>query len=361
MTRALVWQWGRRGGAPRFAASLAEALRATPGAEATLSLSRRAEILRGPSPPRCELPVETYGGAGGFLYRLLTAPLAVPHLVEQLQPLRLDVAICALPGPLDLLMATALRRSRVPFVVVVHDAQAHPGDGLPLQLSFQRALCRRADGLVALTAHVAGQLRKDRRAAPVDRPLLVSKHPPMVFQPPPPPPFRHGGRAHLLSFGRLLKYKGLELLADTLRLLGPAPYAEFRLVGGGPETSALAALRALPGVSVENRWVPEEEIGTLLGWADALVLSYTEATQSGVAAAALAAGRRVVATRVGGLTEQLQHMKLATLCQPDATELAATIRRLITSPCPAIEPVDATAAWQEMGSELLHWIHAEIL
>lgn len=360
MTRVLVWQWGRRGGAPRFAAALAGALRALPGTEVTLSLSRRAELLRCARAPECELPMETYGGAIGFAGRALSAPFALPALVRRLRPLRLDVAICGLPGPLDLLMAAALRRLGVPFVVLVHDARAHDGDGLPLQLTLQRALCRRAAGLVALTGHVARQVRADRLAGRSDRPFLISKHPPMAFDPLPPPAFQHGGTVRLLSFGRLLKYKGLALLADTLRLLGPAPHAEFRLVGGGPETPALAALRALPGVSVENRWVPEEEIGTLLGWADALVLSYTEATQSGVAAAALGAGRRVVATRVGGLAEQLHDTSLATLCRPDPLELAATLRRLIAAPCPPNAPVDVAAAWREMAGGLMHWIESEI-
>jgi hypothetical protein len=54
------------------------------------------------------------------------------------------------------------------------------------------------------------------------------------------------------------------------------------------------------------------------------VLSDTAATQGGVAAAALGSGRRVVASRVGGRTEQLQGTQPATLCQPDAIELTAT-------------------------------------
>jgi glycosyltransferase involved in cell wall biosynthesis len=360
MTRVLVWQWGRRGGGLRYAVQLAEALRSLPGTDVALSLSRRAELMHGPTPLRCELPVETYGGLVGFAGRVAIAPLTLAALVRCLRALRPDVAVCAMPGPLDLLMATALRQLGVPFVAVVHDAQAHPGDGLPLQIPLQRALCRRASGLVALCGHVARQVRSDRRVGPWNRPFLLSRHPPMVFDPPPPPPFGHGGRIRLLSFGRLLKYKGLDLLVDTLRLLGPAPHAEFRLVGGGPETPTLAALRALPGVSVENRWVPEEEIGALLGWADALVLSYTEATQSGVAAAAVAAGRRIVATRVGGLPEQLRDTKLATLCQPDALELAATLRGLIDTPGPQVEPVDATAIWQQTAAELLHWLETEI-
>ena len=72
----------------------------------------------------------------------------------------------------------------------------------------------------------------------------------------------------MLCFGRLLAYKGLDLLAEALRLLGSRQDMEVRVVGQGPESTALATLRALPGVTVENRWVPEGEMDAL-GVADA--------------------------------------------------------------------------------------------
>lgn len=360
MTRILVWQWGRRGGAPRFAALLADGLRALPGTEVALSLSRRAELLQGPAAPRCDVPVATYGGPLGFAWRVLLAPFTLAGLVRRIRALRPEVAICAQTGPLDLLMAMALRRLRVPFVVVVHDAALHPGDGLALQMPLQALLCRRAAGVVALTRHVAEQLRADGVAGTGGRPLLLSRHPPVTFEPPPPPAFAHGGKVRLLSFGRLRSYKGLDLLADTLRVLLPDALVEVRVVGQGPESAPLAALRALPGVTVENRWVPESEVGRLLGWADALILAYTEASQSGVAAAALAAGRRVIATRVGGLTEQLQDQPLATLCPPEPNALAAALRALLAAPGPAAAPIDAAAAWREMAAGLLAWIRAAI-
>ena len=372
MTRVLVWQWGRRGAGPRFAALLAEGLRAIPGTEVALSLSSRAELLRGRTPPRCDLPVDTYGGIVGFLRRALLAPFAVPGLARRIRALRPDLAICSQPGPLDLLMAAALRWLRLPFVVVVHDAQGHPGDGMPFQMMLQALLCRRASAVVALSAHVADRLRAQGLAGTPGRPLLLLAHPPMMFDPLPPPPLAHGGPVRLLSFGRLLPYKGLDLLAAALARLGPhlephlgphlGPHtcAEIRIVGHGPETPALAALRALPGVTVENRWVPEDEVGALLGWADALILSHTEASQSGVAAAALAAGRRVVATRVGGLTEQLQDEPLATLCPPDTDALAAALRGLIAAPSPPHPQVDASAAWRDMAASLLGWAEATV-
>lgn len=361
MTRVLVWQWGRRGGAPRFAALLAEGFRALPGTEGILSLSRRAEILRVVSAPHCDLLVETYGSAFGFLKRVLLTPFTLPRLIFRLRTLRPDIAICALPGPLDLQMALALRMLRVKFVVVVHDVQPHAGDGLPLQFLLQRLLCRHAAGLVALTGHIAQKLVASAPGRMRPRALFLSRHPPIPFDPPPPPAFVHGGKVRLLSFGRLLPYKGLDLLADALRLLGLRSDLEVRIIGNGPETQTLAELRALPYVSVENRWVPEQEVGVLLGWADVVVLAHSEASQSGVAAAAVAAGRWVVATRVGGLVEQLRDIPTASLCAPEAGQLAATLRDLLTAPRPRAKPVDVHADWRDMAAGLLDWFVAELL
>ncbi len=350
--RVLVWQWSRFGGAPRFAASLAEGLRALPGTEALLSLSTRAELLRSVSAPRCDLPVATYNGPAGFVLRAAAGALAVRPLATRIRTLAPDVAVCALPGPLDLLMAAALQHLRVPFVVLVHDADLHPGDGLPLQIVLQRALCRRAAALGALSAHVGDQLIAQGLAGN-PRPLLHLSHPPVNFAAP-PPRIRPPSSLRLLSFGRLLPYKGLDLLADALVLLGPQSGLELRIVGRGPESDVLNRLRAMPGVTVENRWVPEDEIGALLGWSDALVLSYREASQSGVAAAALAAGRRVLGTRVGGLAEQLACNDLALLCEPNATSLAAGVRRLLDEPVVSdgAEPADAVSAWRDMAAAL---------
>jgi glycosyltransferase involved in cell wall biosynthesis len=174
-----------------------------------------------------------------------------------------------------------------------------------------------------------------------------------VFGPPPPPPRAHGGKLRLLSFGRLLPYKGLDLLAEALRVLGPRPDMEVRVVGNGPESPVLDALRAIPNVTVENHWVPEAEVGRIIAWADALVLSHREASQSGAAAAAIAAGRWVVATRVGGLTEQLRDQPLARLCDPTADSLARELRLLAERPpLAAVTSGDPAAAWRAATGDL---------
>ncbi len=121
--------------------------------------------------------------------------------------------------------------------------------------------------------------------------------------------------------------------------LGPRDDLELRVVGSGPESPHLDRLRALPHVTVENRWVPERELNALLGWADALVLTHREASQSGVAAAAIAARRWVVSTRVGGLAEQLAGEPMAVLCAPEPGAIAAALAGLPGRPAPAPGPV----------------------
>lgn len=344
----LVWQWGRFGAGPRFGACLAEALRGRPDVNVTLSLCRDAEIMMGSNAPRCEMPVRTYRGMASFLLRLASTPLALPFLLVRLRRFAPDLAICALPGPLDVLMAVALRLLGTRLVVVVHDADQHPGDGFPLQMVLQRLVCRLAGGLAVLCAHVGTRLRQQGLAG---QKLIRFEHPPFGFDL--PAMERKEGPRRLLCFGRLLPYKGLDLLGQAIASLPPEAAVSLRVVGSGPESPALDALRACRGVTVENRWVPENEIGALLAWSDALILPYREASQSGVAAAALAAGRPVIATRVGGLREQLSRAPQVMLCEPTAASLARAIGLWLETPAHPALPTNAAAAWRTAVSALL--------
>lgn len=253
--RLLVWQWGRRGAGPRFAACLTAGLCGTGDVDTILSLSSQAELLRQPDGPTCELPMSTYDGLGGLARQWLLAPVRIGWLVNRVRDLRPDVALCAMAGPLDLLMAAALRQVGVPLAVVVHDADVHPGDGFPLQMALQRALVRRADALITLTAHVADRLVVQgllKNAGRAPKRLISSRLPPFAFGPPPPPPRAHGGPLRLLLFGRLLPYKGIDLLAEALSQLGPRSDLVVRVVGSGPEGPPLKVLRQMPSVSVEK-------------------------------------------------------------------------------------------------------------
>lgn len=349
VTSVLVWQWGRRGAGPRIAVDLANALATLPDVSVQLSLSDQAEILHSHHAPKDVLVVRTYQSALGLAARFLQAPFIITRLFLTLLRNRPDVAICAMPAPLDVLMAHALRRAGVKVVTIVHDARAHPGDGYPLQMALQKALIGQSSLLVTFSQHVADVLSGDticRR-----KPMLSLSHPPFIGTDA-PPPFTHGGRPRLLMFGRLLPYKGLDLLADALSQLEKP--VECRIIGKGPRSPELGRLASLAGVTVENRWVPEDELARLIAWADVLLLPYREASQSGVGAMAAAGGRYVIATRVGGLTEQFSENSQALLCDPNGPCIAAAITQLLAEPPPIAPIPDSTGAWQELGRHILN-------
>jgi glycosyltransferase involved in cell wall biosynthesis len=349
--KVLVWQWGRRGAGPLVAVHLADALRSLPRTEVLLSLPSSAEVLQSKDAPDCALPLPSYAGAAGLVWRLLQAPLLLVSLVQRLRALDPDVAVCAMPGPLDLLSVAALRWLRVPYAVVVHDAERHPGEHYPFLMTVQRRLVRSAAAVITLSQHVASRLAAE--SAIDRRRIVVLRLPPLGFGPRPGPPREHGGPLRLLFFGRLLPYKGLSLLQAAMNALGSLGTWELRVVGSGPESDELAALRFTPGVTVENRWVPDDEVAALIAWADAVVLPYVEASQSGVAPGAIAAGRIVVATRVGGLSEQLSDHKLARLCDPEPESLAAVLRQLLHEfPGPSAPYADPREEWQGFAKDL---------
>ena len=92
--------------------------------------------------------------------------------------------------------------------------------------------------------------------------------------------------------------------------------------------------------------------------AAATVMPYTDATQSGVAAYALAAGRPVIVSRVGAMTEIVKHGGNGLVVEPrDAAGLADAMARLMAEDgllqrlsAGAIETARTQLAWHESAA-----------
>lgn len=349
--KILVWHWGRRGAGPIFAASLAGAISALPEEVGLLSLPKAAEMLKGAGGPCCDWVEPTYESGLGYLWQRLLTPVVGARTRRNLRALAPDVAICAMPALLDGRMLAGLKALGIPYAVIVHDATAHPGEGLSFHALDQRQSLRGARHLFCLSAHVEAGLRAQGFGAG-GQGLTKLWHPPFGFAMP-LAPVAAAARPRVLHFGRLLPYKGLDLLADAMTLLGPRDF-ELRICGEGPPSSALSRLAAMPGVSVENRWFGDAELPALLSWAGGLVLPYREASQSGVAAMAIAAGRQVLATNVGGLPEQLGGLPGALLCAPEAGAIAAGLEELLSRLREAPMPADTLpASWHDFAAAVV--------
>lgn len=135
-----------------------------------------------------------------------------------------------------------------------------------------------------------------------------------------------------LFFGRIEEYKGLKYLLDAGDVLHRRG-CEFRILIAG-RGSDLARHRpriaAAPWADLEDRFIPADEIPALFRRALAVVLPYTDATQSGIGALAFAYSRPVIATDVGDVPEVVTDGKSGRIVPPrDARSLADAMDDLL--------------------------------
>ncbi len=207
------------------------------------------------------------------------------------------------PHPhLSLLLRLAARIA--PLGLIVHDPEPHPGrdDDLARLRAADIALQRRiAHHLFAHGPACAARLEQASR-----RSVTPIVHGP-ILRPNAAPPTPPGGR-QVLMFGRMERYKGLEVLlqaAQRLHRQGVTFGLEVR--GAGPELDRLQdAFRELPGCTVAPGHASRSELLQALAACDVVVAPYLQASASGVAAAALANGRGIVASATGGLEDAVR-------------------------------------------------------
>ena len=190
-----------------------------------------------------------------------------------------------------------------------------------------------ADQVPTLSLAVAERLEATGRVPRAK--LFTLFHPDLTYGPPADPrPPSPGEPFRLLFLGRIMPYKGLALLLDALDILKEEGLpVELGVFGEGPLGSATAKRLVAMGAEVVNRWLTEDEIGAVLLRFHAVVLPHVEASQSGVAAAALGSGVPLISTPVGGLPEQVLHGQTGIVAaHADAQSLAAAITQLYHDP-----------------------------
>jgi glycosyltransferase involved in cell wall biosynthesis len=339
---------GRRG-LSRFTLDLARNVAGLKHVRATFCVSRQNEIFEAFAGLGCRvLPVDTFEGAGGALMRGYRVRTLYRAVLDELMRQRSAAVVTLMPHVWTPFIAPLIRKQGFRYLTVVHDAHPHPGDATSLLNGWSMRDALAADSVVTLSRTVADALAA-AGAVPRER-LVPLFHPDLQFGVRPSAPAQAGADTmaapgpvsaaqspatawpfRVLFFGRILAYKGLPALVEAVEMLRAEglPVA-LGVFGDGPLGPLRARLAAL-GAEVENRWIADSEVAGILSRYHAVALSHNECSQSGVAAAALGAGLPVVASRVGGLAEQVKDGATGVLAGgSDAASLAAAIRRLAT-------------------------------
>lgn len=148
------------------------------------------------------------------------------------------------------------------------------------------------------------------------------------------------GEPIILFFGLLSPSKGLDDLIDAFSIVRKSCRAKLLVVGYPTKyidmhslISKVINLGIEDSIIFDTRYVPVEEIGTIIGFATMLVYPYRSSTQSGALQAAYIFGKPVIATRIGGLPEAVENEKNGFLVPPQSPgDLAAKMILLVTNP-----------------------------
>jgi glycosyltransferase involved in cell wall biosynthesis len=217
-------------------------------------------------------------------------------------------------------LARFFRLSRLPVVIECHNIFPHEGN--PLDGLLTRFGLSTAD-------HLITHSNKDREdllsVIPGKR---VSVYPlPILDEFANSRGADRSGRT-LLFFGKVRKYKGLEVLLAAMPKVLSKVNCELNVVGEFYDPiekyqNLIRKHHIENRVHIENRYVSNEEVPRIFERADVLVLPYVSATQSAVARIALSNALPVIASRTGGLSETIIENVNGLLFPPEDAEALA--------------------------------------
>jgi glycosyltransferase involved in cell wall biosynthesis len=215
-----------------------------------------------------------------------------------------------------------------PLVLSAHDIL--PREPRPGQRAAQRRLYERFDAVVAHSAAGAQRLRRELAVEPARVHVIP-----------------HGAFAHLadsasaaatapfetelpvvLCFGLMRPYKGIDLLLEAWRGIDGAEL----WIAGMPRMDIAPLTAAAPaGVRFVPRFIGDEELPAYFRRADLVVLPYREIDQSGVLFTALAFGKPLLLSDVGGFPEIAATGAARTFPAGDVAALHGALRELLGS------------------------------
>jgi len=146
------------------------------------------------------------------------------------------------------------------------------------------------------------------------------------------------GRLTFLLFGKLKPYKGADLLIEAFGRLPEElrRKACVRIVGKpymdvGPLHALARRLGIETEVGIEPRFVDDNQVASLFGPQVVATFPYREIEASGVLSLAIAYGRPILASRLGGFAEQIEDNVHGAVVPPeDPAALSAAMARFVT-------------------------------
>lgn len=146
----------------------------------------------------------------------------------------------------------------------------------------------------------------------------------------------NSNKINFVFFGRITAYKGLDLLAKAYKLLSVEhdKSVSLTIVGNGDFKAYESLYKDLPNCKIINRWILDEEVESVFTGNNLVsVCPYKDGTQSGVVLVSYEYGIPVIASRTGGIEEQVFDNKTGFLIEANNLEqLVNSMEKFVNQP-----------------------------
>lgn len=246
-----------------------------------------------------------------------------------------------------------------PIVLTVHDVSPHPGSDSNInirQKAYKNLLRFKAKRII-----VHGEKLREYylRIAKFSNPYqVVTIHHPCFF-----PTVTLNRVSHdvvlmkksyrFLFFGRMERYKGLDMFPKILDMLGhDRNRIELVIAGTGVELNKYEkCLSSYDNVTIINEYVEQAKLEYLIHKSDVIITPYIEGSQSGVIAYAIGFSKPIITTNVGSIPEVAIHQRNAIVVEVgDVISVVDAIRKILNNPETIVQ---MSAEAMQVGSTIM--------
>jgi len=239
--------------------------------------------------------------------------------------------------------APVARMARIPVFVAGRRGLGNFKEGRPVALAAERLTTRFTDLIIANAAAVAADTRRRERVGDDKVEVVYNGLPEQAFAPVSPAMVETANPV-VLCVANLRQYKGHRYLLEAVSRLQTSGHpCTLQLVGDGQEREPLE--RQAARLRIDVRFLGErQDVRPLLARADVVAQPSLEEGMSNAVMEAMAAGRAIVGTSVGGTPELLAGRGLL-VPAADPAALAEAIGRVLADHELAARLGEAARSW----------------
>ncbi|MFA7402531.1 MAG: glycosyltransferase [Pelobacteraceae bacterium] len=205
-------------------------------------------------------------------------------------------------APMYAYLLSSLKRKGIRVVFLCINVFEHEDNALKKLLTT--FILRRVDSVIVHSEQEKHALQELNPMAAVKKHLLP------LFEYDSCEAFRQDKKFHLLFFGFVRPYKGLDILLNAIGILKEYDIS-LEITGEfwndkNEYTSLINKLGIANKITIIDKYVPDNEMSRYFSRADLVVLPYRKTITSGVIATAYGFKKPVLATNVGGFYEVIQ-------------------------------------------------------